>query len=81
MARLGAILNRKAEQIAALQGQLAGFAAKLREEEDQSRLVRRMPMWWLLPTRNRSVLLDSRLGLGIPASGLPPPRRRRGDGV
>ena len=45
VARLGAILNRKAEQIAALQGQLAGFAAKLREEEDQSRLVRRMPMW------------------------------------
>ena len=45
VARLGAILNRKAEQIAALQGQLAGFAAKLREEEDQSRLVRRLPMW------------------------------------
>ena len=45
VARLGAILSRKTEQIAALQGQLAGFAAKLREEEDQSRLVRRMPMW------------------------------------
>ena len=45
VARLGAILDRKAEQIASLQGQLAGFAAKLREEEDQSRLVRRMPMW------------------------------------
>ena len=39
------ILSSSPEQIAALQGQLAGFAAKLREEEDQSRLVRRMPMW------------------------------------
>ena len=45
VARLGSILDRKAEQIAGLQAQLRTFAAKLREEEDQSKLVRQMPMW------------------------------------
>ena len=45
VSRLGAILERKADQISSLQSQLKAFAAKLREEEDQSKLVRQMPMW------------------------------------
>jgi len=43
--RLAAILDRKTAQIDDLRGRLGRFAQRLREEETQSKLVRRMPMW------------------------------------